>query len=149
MINCHHHRIERKAYSLLEMIFATALMAGTLVPALAVMRDSLTVSRETETRALLANYAVQKVEQHASLAIAAWNTGTTTEDFAAEGRADIVSTAVVSDDPSDGGIVNSLMSIDVAVFEDLNTNSALDVGEMSISMRTKVAKLHTYENEEQ
>ncbi len=148
-MNPHRQASRRKGYSLLEMIFATALMAGTLVPALGVMRDSMAVSRETTTRALLANYAVQKVEQHASLAIATWSTGTTTEDYTAEGRADIVSIAISSDDPSDGGIVDSLMSVDVTIFEDLNANSALDSGELSVNMRTKVAKLNTYENEEQ
>ena len=148
-MDIHNQAIERRGYSLLEMIFASALMAGTLVPALSVMRDSMAVSRKTTTRALLANYAVLTVERHASLAIATWNTGTTTDDFASEGRADIVSIATTSDDPSDGGIVNSLMSVEVTVFEDVNANTTLDAGEIAITMRTKVAKLNTYENEEQ
>ena len=136
-------------FSLLEMVFATALMAGTLVPALAVMRDSLAVSRETATRALLTNYGVQKVENYTAVSIATWNVATTTENFAGDGYSNIVSIVDTSDDPSDGGLTNRLMVIDVTVFQDLNSNSTLDSGELSVSLRTKVAKLNSYENEEQ
>ena len=145
-----HLKIGRSCggFSLLEMAFATTLLAGTLVPALAVVRDAMAISRETATRSLLANYAVQKLEENASEAIDSWNETTVTEDFTAEGRADIVCTATTSDDPSDGGIADQLMAIEVTVFEDLDSDQALDSGEISVAMRTKVAKLNSYENEE-
>ena len=138
-----------RGFSLLEMAFATTLLAGTLVPALAVMRDAMAISRETTTRSLLVNYAVEKLEEHASEAIDAWTEATTTVDFSSDGFADIVCIAVTSDDPSDGGIVDGLMSVEVTVFEDLDGDQTLDSGELSVGMRTKVAKLNTYENEEQ
>ena len=138
-----------RGFSLLEMAFATGILAATLVPALSVMRDSMAISRETATRSLLANYSVQKVEEYASLAIATWSEGTTTEDFTSEGHPSIVSIAVTSDDVSDGGIVGELMVVEVTVFEDLDGDTIPDSDELSINMRTKVAKLQTYDNEEQ
>lgn len=138
----------KSGFSLLEMAFATALLAGTLVPALAVMRDAIAISRETETRALLVNYAVLKIEEYASLAIATWGEATNTEDFTADGYANIMCISTTSDEPSDGGIVDGLMSVEVTVFDDENGNSTLDSGELSVEMRTKVAKLGTYEHEE-
>ena len=135
-------------FSLLEMVFATALLAGTLAPALAVMRDAMALSRETTVRALLANYAVQKLEEHVALGIGSWTNATDSNTFAADGHPEIAYNVSRSDNPA-YGITGSLTHIMVTVFEDLDDDLTPDTGELQITMRTKIAKLATYENEEQ
>ena len=66
----------RRGFSLVEMMAATALVAGTLAPALAVMRDAMAVSREGVRRSLVANYAVQVLESQAALVMQNWTNGT-------------------------------------------------------------------------
>lgn len=142
-------RTERRAFSLLEMVFATALLAGILVPALAVMRDAMAMSRATTSRSLIANYAVQKIEEQVSLGIGTWTNSTDANNYAADGHPEIAFNSTRSDDPSDGGITGSLMHVQVIVFEDLDSDLTPDTDELAIQMRTKVAKLATYENDEQ
>lgn len=139
----------RNGFSLLEMVLATALLAGTLAPALAVMRNAMAISRETTVRSLLANYAVQKLEEQTAVGIGSWTNGTFSGTFSADGHADVAFTVTRSDDPANGGITGSLMSVRVTVFEDVDTDSSPDSDEIQLTMRTKVAKLGTYENEEQ
>jgi type II secretory pathway pseudopilin PulG len=136
-------------FSLLEMVLATALLAGTLAPALAVMRDALALSRETTIRSLLANYVAQKLEEHSALAIGAWTSGSATGTFSAEGHPEIAYNVTRSDSPAEGGITGSLMHVWVTVFEDLDADLNPGSGEIQVSMRTKIAKLATYENDEQ
>lgn len=136
-------------FSLLEMVFATALLAGTLAPALAVMRDAMALSRETTVRSLLNNYAVQKLEEHSALSIGSWTNGSDANTFSGDGHPDIAYTVTRSDNPANGGITGSLMHVRVTVFEDLDNDLTPDANEIQVSMRTKIAKLATYENEEQ
>lgn len=136
-------------FSLLEMVFAVALLAGTLAPALAVMRDAMALSRETTARSLLANYAVQKLEEQSALASGTWTNGSATGTFSADGHPQIAYNVSRSDNPADGGIAGSLMHVWVTVFEDLNADLNPDSSEIQVSMRTKIAKLATYENDEQ
>jgi len=131
----------------MEMIFATALMAGTLAPALAVMRNAMAVSREGVRRQLLANYAVHVIESQSALVMQNWTSGTTTGNFAADGNTAIRYQATRSDAVAQGGVVNRLMHIQVTVFDDANGNSAIDASELKALFRTKLAKLLTYENE--
>lgn len=148
---CHEtqRRQAPQGFSLLEMAFATALLAGTLVPALAVMRDAMAVSRETTSRSLMASYAVQKLEEQIALGMAAWTNDTDANNFAGDGHPEIAFNSVRSDNPADGGITGSVMHLEVTLFEDLNNNLTPDSGELTLKMRTKIAKLATYENEEQ
>ncbi|MBA3480537.1 MAG: hypothetical protein H0T51_01870 [Pirellulales bacterium] len=129
------------------MIAATALVAGTLAPALAVMRDAMAASRESARRNLLANYAVQVLEHNSGGTMQSWATGTTTGNFAADGHAGIRYTLTRSDDPADGGIDDRLMHVRVTVFDDVNGNATRDSNEIAVRFRTKVAKLLTYQNE--
>jgi hypothetical protein len=41
------------------------------------------------------------------------------------------------------------MHLEVTVFEDLDSDLIPDAGELTLRMRTKIAKLASYENEEQ
>jgi len=138
-----------RGFSLLEMVFATGLLAGILVPALAVLRDAMAISRETTSRSLLANYAVHTLEEQVALGMGGWTNNNDADTFAAEGHPGIAFNSVRSDNPSDGGITGSLMHVGVTVFEDLDSDLTPGVGELTLTMRTKIAKLATYENEEQ
>ena len=137
----------RRGFSLVEMMAAIALMAGTLAPALVVMRDAMAVSRECVRRSLVANYAVQVLESQAALVMQNWTSGTVTGDFAADDDATIKYSAVKSDSPASGGLTNRLMHIQVTAYDDKDGDSAPDSNEVKASIRTKVAKLLSYTNE--
>lgn len=139
-------RLPRAGFSLLEMLAATALVAGTLAPALAVMRDAMSVSREAVQRQLVANYAVQVLESQSALVMQNWTNGTVTGNLSADGYATIKYTAVKSDAVASGGLVNRLMHIQVTAYEDKDADSVADSNEVKVSVRTKVAKLTSYVN---
>lgn len=128
------------------MLAATALVAGTLAPALAVMRDAMSMSREGLRRGLVANYAVQVLKAQAALVMQNWTSGTVTGGFSTDGYASIKYTAVKSDAPASGGLTNRLMHIQVTAYDDANGNSVADAGELKSTIRTKVAKLASYIN---
>ncbi|NOZ38813.1 MAG: hypothetical protein GXP24_01130 [Planctomycetes bacterium] len=136
-------------FSLLEMVMAAALVTGTVVPALAVIRDSMAKSRDLHRQKLLANYAVRILEDQAAFVATNWANATVTGDFTTDGHANIRYTLTKSDDPADGGLVGQLMNLEVTVYDDADGNDTLDAGEIQETYRTKVAKLNTYENEEQ
>lgn len=135
------------AFSLLEMVMATALVTGMLVPALVVIRDSMAQSREMHCRNLLANYAVRILEDEIATTATNWTSSTANGDFSADGHPAIRYSLTKSDDPSDGGIVDHLMNIELTVYYDSDGDLALDVGEVRETYRTKVAKMLSYENE--
>lgn len=131
---------------------AAALVTGTVVPALALIRDAMTQSREMHKLKLLSNYAVQVLEQQAATIAINWpspSTSTEEGDFASDGHSSIRFEATRSDTPGQGGIIDQLMSIEVLVFEDADNDSNRDADEIQVTYRTKVAKLISYENEEQ
>ena len=132
---------------MLEMIAAAALLAGTLVPALAAMREGMRVSREATRRNLLATYAVQVMEEQGAQAMRDWTNATTTGNFAVDGYPNLRYTTTRSDAVADGGIVNQLMNIEATVYDDENGDAGLTAGELNVVFRTKVSKLLSYENE--
>ena len=135
------------AFSLLEMIAATALVASTLVPALSLIRDAMAQSREMNRRDLLAIYAVQKLEEQAALSMQYWSNATDSGNFAPFGHPEIGFNVSRSDAVADGGLVDRLMRIQVIVFDDVNGDLLPGANELQVQFRTKVAKLVTYENE--
>ncbi|MCG8450751.1 MAG: hypothetical protein MI725_14370 [Pirellulales bacterium] len=139
----------QRAFSLLEMAAALALIAGTLVPALAVVRDAMATSRETHRRNLLANYAVRILEDQSALVATNWVNATINGNFASDGHTNIRYTATKSDATADGGLVNQLMHVEVTVYDDADADMTLDTSELQETYRTKIAKLNSYENEEQ
>lgn len=141
--NC---RPRRPAFSLLEMMAATALVAGTLAPALAVMRDAMAISREAVQRSLVANYAVHVVESQAAAVMQNWTSATATGNFSSDGYATIKYIAVRSDLPANGGISGRLMNIQVTAYQDADADSVADALEIKCTVRTKVAKLASYTN---
>jgi type II secretory pathway component PulJ len=139
-------RTTRRAFSLVEMIAATALTASTLAPALMVMRDAMALSREGVQRNLLAVYAVQVLEEQSAYAMRNWTSGAVAGDFASDGNNMLKYITVRSDAPASGGLTGRLMHIQVTTYADANGNSAADATELKVQFRTKVAKLLSYEN---
>jgi hypothetical protein len=135
-----------KAYSLLEVVLAGAICASALVPALALMRDSMTVAEDIDTRLLLLLYGVSKMEEELAVVAASWATGTASGDFAADGFANLRYTVLRSDDPSDGGITGRLMSVTVTTYSDDDGDNNLDADEMRTTLTTKIGKFASYEN---
>ncbi|MEM6331571.1 MAG: hypothetical protein AAF790_15170 [Planctomycetota bacterium] len=135
----------RGGYSLLEVVMAVALVSGTLAPALALIRDGLALSEQTDQKSLLANYAVSKIEEHLALVAASWASGTATGDFAADGHSGIRFIVTRSDAVSDGGIVGELMHIGVTTYIDDDGDDALDADEPRCDFRTKIGKFASYE----
>lgn len=124
---------------------AIALVAGTLAPALALVRDGLALSETTDQKALLTNYAVCKVEEHLALVAASWTSGTANGDFAADGFSNIRFTVTQSDSVADGGIVGQLMHVQVTTYIDSDGDDALDATESRCDFRTKIGKFASYE----
>jgi hypothetical protein len=134
------------AYSLLEVVLASAICATALVPALAFLRDGMTLADTIDKRHLLLIYGVSKMEEQLAVAAATWSEGTASGDFAADGHANIRFTASRSDDAASGGITDRLMSVTVTTYSDDDGDDSLDATEMQTSFSTKIAKLVTYEN---
>lgn len=133
------------AYSLLELVFAIALVSGTLVPALALIRDSMELSETTDQHALLTNYAICKLEEQLAIAAAAWTSGVAEGDFAADGHSSIRFIVTRSDAVADGGLVGQLMHLEATCYVDEDSDDALDATEPQCHYRTKIGKFASYE----
>lgn len=144
----HKHRrarsSSRSGYSLLEVVLAASICASALVPALAVMRDGMTLGDIVDTKQLLLICGVSKMEEQQAIVGAAWTTGTATGNFASEGQASIRYSVTRSDSAGSGGISNQLMVITLTTFSDDNANSTMDSSEARLTFTTKVAKSVSY-----
>ncbi len=123
---------------------AVALLAGTLVPALRLMRQSLERSRDVERRNLIVNLAAYKLEEEMAIVSSAWSTGSVSGNFATTGNAELSFSITKSDSSSGGGIPNRLMAIESTVWHDANGNSVRDSGESYVRLASKVSKLAGY-----
>jgi hypothetical protein len=139
------HR-QRNAYSLLEVVLASGICATALVPALALLRDGVTLADRVDARHLLLLYGVSKTEEHLAIVAAGWTEGTFTGNFAAEGHANVRFIVAQSDEVASGGIVDRLMNVQVTTYRDDDGDAALDADEMRNIMRTKIGKFNSYEN---
>jgi hypothetical protein len=136
----------RKAYSLLEVVLASGICATALVPALALLRDGMTLADRVDTRHLLLLYGVSKMEEHVAIVAADWTEGTFAGNFAADGHANVRYIVAQSDEAASGGIVDRLMNVEVTTYRDDDGDAALDVDEMRNIMRTKIGRFTSYEN---
>lgn len=134
----------RTGQSLLELILATTLIALAVVPALRLLRDSMTVSREWESQCLISSYGVSLLEERLAKAIADWKVEVATGDFSAQGHADVNYQVVQSDLVSVGGVPDELMVITATVWVDENGNDSADSGEPIATYATKISKLGAY-----
>ena len=134
------------AYSLLEVVMASAICATALVPALAFMRDGMTLAATIDTKHMLLTYGVSKMEEQLALVAASWIEGNDSGDFVAEGHANIRFLVTRSDAPANGGIDNRLMSVVVTTYSDDDGDDAMDAAEARVTVTTKTSKLVSYEN---
>jgi hypothetical protein len=93
---------------------------------------------------LLTTLCSDKLEESMGTTIAAWSEAALAGDYAAAGYPLVRFRVDRSDDPADGGMADRLMAITATVWEDANSNGALDSGEPSVVFRTKVASLGGY-----
>ena len=135
----------RAGYSLLEVVAASALIAVALVPALAILRDGMALSRDVDNRQLLLTYGVSKLEDQQALTAQSWTNGTDNGDFSSDGHASVRFIAVRSDAVVDGGLPDRLMNITVTTYWDADNDDTLDATELQILMTTKLGKFATYE----
>jgi hypothetical protein len=133
-------------YSLLEVVLASAICSTALVPALALLRDGMTLADSIDKRHLLLIYGVSKMEEQMAIAAATWSEGSASGDFAADGHANIRFDASRSDDPVGGGIADRLMSVSVTTYSDDDSDDSMDAGEARTVLTTKIARLVTYES---
>ncbi|MEM8864810.1 MAG: hypothetical protein AAGF31_04620 [Planctomycetota bacterium] len=136
----------RRAYSLLELVLAIALVGGTLAPAMSLIRSGLELSETTDQKALLANYAVSKIEEHLAIVAATWTSGTASGNFATDGFSSLRYEVTRSDAVADGGIVDELMHVQVTTFFDVDGDTLLDADEPQCHYRTKIGKFASYES---
>jgi hypothetical protein len=134
------------AYSLLEVVMASTICATALVPALAFMRDGMTLATTIDTNHMLLTYGVSKMEEQLAIVAATWTEGNLAGDFAADGHANIRYSVTRSDTPASGGIDNRLMSVSVTTYSDDDGDDTMDAIEARITVTTKISKLVSYEN---
>jgi hypothetical protein len=125
---------------------ASAICATALVPALAFMRDGMTLATTIDTKHMLLTYAVSKMEEQLAVVGATWAEGTIGGDFAADGHANVRFTVTQSDAPASGGIDDRLMNVLVTTYSDDDGDDTMDAAEARITVTTKISKLATYEN---
>lgn len=135
-----------KAYSLLEIVLASGICASALVPALALVRDGVTLADRVDARHLLLLHGVSKMEEQLATVAAGWTEGTFTGNFAADGYANIRYIVAQSDEAASGGIVDRLMNVQVTTYRDDDGDAALDADEMRNIMRTKIGRFTSYAN---
>jgi hypothetical protein len=138
------HRAPR-AYSLLEVVLAAGICSSALVPALALLRDGMSLGDNIDKRHLMLLYGVSKMEEQLAIVAASWTTGTVNGDFAADGHPNIRYTVTRSDNPASGGITNRLMSVSVTAYSDDDGDDTMDANEMRTTVTTKIGKLISYE----
>jgi prepilin-type N-terminal cleavage/methylation domain-containing protein len=136
----------RRGMSLLELVAALVILALTLVPALRLMRDGLTWSRNNETQAVLATFCVSKMEEYINLSAATWAMTSASGSFTAEGYPLVKFQVTRSDSSGSGGIPGQLMAITVTAWDDTNNNGSINTGEASVVMATKLARMGLYES---
>src|SRR6187402_2132211 len=92
----------RRGYSMLEVVLASSICLTALVPALSMLRDGIALGDIIDTRHLLLQYGVSKMEEQLAVIGATWTTGTLTGNFASDGQSSIRFTVTKSDAVVDG-----------------------------------------------
>lgn len=141
-----HPKRPPRGVTLLELMLATSLTALALVPALRLIRQGIKISGELETRQLTTTYCVSKLEEQLCVSAASWEQHVLTGNFADDGYSALRYRVTTSDAAIDGGIPDQLMAVTVIVWEDGNNNGLPDGGELQTTMRSKIAKMTTYQN---
>jgi hypothetical protein len=137
----------RPAYTLLEVIAASALTGTVLVSSLALLGDAVDLSERVDRQNLMHTLCVSRLEQYLNTTAAQFNTADVTGDFSAEGFSTLRYRVVCSDQGASGGITNRLMALTCTVWHDANGDNAQNAGEASVTLATKVANMALYATE--
>jgi hypothetical protein len=132
--------------TLLELIAAVALSALVIVPATAMMRDGLELSRKAERQGVMTTLCVGKLEQYLALTTAGFQPAAASGNFGSEGYPELRYTVTADDGAASGGIPGRLMAISATVWYDADGDGALDAGETQVNFSTKTASLVSYQN---
>lgn len=138
------------AFSLLEVVLASALCAAALVPALVIIRNGISLARDIDIRHQLLLHGVSTLEAQLAAVAAldsAWpGSAPAPGNFAAEGQPNMRYQVTWSDDPANGGLTNRLMNITVTTYYDEDGDAAQDASEPSVTLTTKIGKFTSYES---
>jgi hypothetical protein len=137
-------RHRRPGQTLLELTVALTIVAGTLVPALRLMRLASEQSRAIEQRNVMATLAVGKLEEHMSLTADDWFAGTFSGTLSQASYPNLHFRVTRSDAGVAGGIPDRLLAIQVTIWDDANSNAARDSNESYVEIASKIAKLAGY-----
>jgi hypothetical protein len=140
-----HPQKARRAYSLLEVVLASTICTSALVPALALVRDSLDLADRIDKRHLILIYGVSMMEEQLAIVAATWSEGSLSGDYAGDGHANVRYSVTRSDDSINGGIADRLMCVSVTAYNDEDGDDSLDSGEMRTTLTTKISKVASYE----
>jgi len=138
-------KVQWGGHSLLELLMATSITAVALVPTLSLMRRSMEVARRIERHDLVTTLAVSTLEEQLAQTAAQWSEATDSGTFASQGYSTVRYAAERSMQSAEGGLPDQLMVVTVTVWEDANANATADAREVQASLRSKVAKVATYQ----
>jgi hypothetical protein len=128
----------------MEVGLAVVLLAGTLVPALTLMRKGLEYGRDVERRNAMTTLGTSTLEQYAARTMSAWTTGTLSGTYAAQGYSDLRYTLTRSDTAASGGIPARLMALQLTAWHDPDSNGTRNTNESYIVLATKVSRVAGY-----
>jgi hypothetical protein len=137
----------RRAYTLLEVVAATALVGSVLVSSLALLRDAASLSERVDAQNLLNTLCVSKLEEQLNLTAADFAAGSASGSFSSLGYGNVRFQAVRTDAAAAGGIPDRLIAVTVTVWRDDDADAAQGSGELAMTLATKVAKMALYEAE--
>ncbi len=130
----------RRSFTFVELIAATAVLAITIVPATKYLADSMTLRRRLERDRVMVILAIQTIEQQ----MAVINGGFTTTDekgtFASQGSPTLAYRVRRRDASNRGGIPGLLMVIEVEMWEVTDGVLHRDPYESRFKLYTKMAR---------
>jgi len=137
----------RKAYSLLEVVIASFLLALAIIPAMNFMRTSLRTSYELERWNQLNIVAIAQLEEQVALAADDFTDADGYGTASEPGFMGIRYYYQSSTSTGSGGFSDRLMAVTVLAWDDENGNGGIDAEEPQALMGTKVAKMAVYQND--
>lgn len=141
----------RAGTTLLELTVASTILAITLIPALKLMRDSLRISRQLESREVMVTGCQTILEQQSFQIATQWALASGLDRSVGQqsGYSNVLIEYAATDSASDGGIASKLAVLTVSAWDDQNANSRRDATEIAVTFATKVARLQslTYEGQ--
>ncbi len=125
---------------------ASSLTALAIVPALAVMRDSIELGASLDTKNMITTLCVAKLEEHLALAAASFAETNASGDFSSTGYGMLRYSVSRSAAVKAGGIPDQLMTVTVTVWNDADSDTVQDPDESALTLASKIAKMAKYQN---